>query len=100
MGLVNLTLVLLVSCVDTTSLVNDLDQQSRGYRRDLDAETRKTHQQLAERRRLQSQLGVAQDREAEIKAGGVTPGEEAELNKVQQEIASLKKQLSALANAG
>jgi|GEM_PF-7042064 len=81
-------------------LKDNLDAASNGYRNDLSTETRKTNQQLAERRKLQSRLDAALNREAELRAGGVSPGEEAELKKLTQEIATRKKQLSALANAG
>ncbi len=90
----------LSSCMSAGGLAVGLDRESQFLRGDLDAETRKTDHQLADRRMLQSRLGSAQDREAELRTGGVTPGEEPELNKIQQDIASLKKQLSALAAAG
>ncbi len=91
---------MLSSCVSVNNISGELNEENVGYRRVLAAETRKTNQQLAERRQLQSQLGAAQHREAELTAGGVTPREEAELSKIRQDITSLKKQLSALAAAG
>ncbi len=100
LALVNLLLALLSSCVDIGGLVKNLDQQSSISRRVLADETRKTDRQCTEHSKLESQLKIAQDREAELRAGGVTPGEEAELNKIQQDIASLKKQRDALAAAG
>lgn len=90
----------LSSCVGVNGITNELNEESSGYRRKLAVETSKTNQQLAERRQLLSRLRVAQDREAELTAAGVTLDQEAELSKVRQDIASLKKQLSALAAAG
>jgi septal ring factor EnvC (AmiA/AmiB activator) len=90
----------LASCVSVNGITNELNEESSGYRRALAAETSTTNQQLAERRQLQSQLDSAQNREAKLKAGGVPPNEETELSKVRQDIARLKKQLSALAAAG
>jgi hypothetical protein len=91
---------ILSSCVSVSSISGELNEENIGYRSVLAAEKRKTNQQLAERRQLQSQLGAAQYREAELTAGGVTLREEAELSEIRQNITSLKKQLSALATAG
>jgi hypothetical protein len=90
----------LSSCVGVYGITNELNEESSGYRRALAAETNKTNLQLAERRKLQSRLDAALKREAELRAGGVAPGEEAELKKLTQEIATRKKQLAALAAAG